>query len=287
MRKKVLPIPFFALSLLFASSALAVAHDLASMDWSVKAPHNLAANPPADDVIKAFMGKLDGAAGDPQGICYAHFADLHHSGRLSLVVSEGDGRACYLSVVDKTVVGFQRYSFDLSRLGDRPEIKDLDGNGKLELIVPTDLTGYQGAVYCMAQWPVIYAWTGSSYGDVSNHYKSYYEKQLVSLKKEVGDAEAQKEHAEQRPGAQGPGPTANPATGAPAGDQFEKATPPEVVYGPNGSYGSFNLTLVKPSPMPLPLATPEPDRRGLNCAKVEAAKPAKAVVAKEKKRARG
>jgi hypothetical protein len=45
-----------------------------------------------------------------------------------------------------------------------------------------------------------------------------------------------------------------------------------VVYGPNGSYGSFNLTLVNPSPMPLPLATPEPDWRGLNCAKVEAAK---------------
>jgi hypothetical protein len=120
-------------------------------------------------------------------------------------------------VVDKTVVGFQRYSFDLSRLGDRPEIKDLDGNGKLELIVPTDLTGYQGAVYCMAQWPVIYAWTGSSYGDVSNHYKSYYEKQLVSLKKEVGDAEAQKEHPEQRPGAQGPGPTAEPCHRSPSG----------------------------------------------------------------------
>jgi len=66
MRKKVLPIPFFALSFLFASSALAVAHDLASMDWSVKAPHNLAANPPADDVIKTFMGKLDGADGYPR-----------------------------------------------------------------------------------------------------------------------------------------------------------------------------------------------------------------------------
>jgi hypothetical protein len=272
MRKRVLAIPFFALSFLFASSALAAEPDLASMDWSIEATHNLAANPPADDVIKAFMGKLDGAGGDPQGICFAHFADLHHSGTLSLVVSEGDGRACYLSVVDKTAGGFRRYSFDLSRLGDRPEIKDLDENGKLELIVPTDLTGYQGAVYCMAQWPVIYACTGNGYSDVSSNYRSYYEKRLGSLKKEIEAAEANKEQAELGAGAHGTGRAASPATGAPASDKLGKAAPPEVVYGPNGSYGSFNLTLIQPSPVALPMATPEPDRRGLNCTKVEAAK---------------
>jgi hypothetical protein len=213
MRKRVLAILFFALSFLFASSALAAEPDLASMDWSIKAIHNLAANPPADDVIKAFMGKLDGAGGDPQGICFAHFADLHHSGTLSLVVSEGDGRACYLSVVDKTAGGFRRYSFDFSRLGDRPEIKDLDENGKLELIVPTDLTGYLGGLYCGARWPVvIYAWTGNGYSDVSSHYKDYYEKRRASLKKEIAAAEAQKEQAVE---AQGDRPAASAGTAAP------------------------------------------------------------------------
>ena len=59
-----------------------MAPDLASMDWSVKAAHNQAANPPADDVIQSFMGKVDGADGYPLGICDAHFADLEHSGIL-------------------------------------------------------------------------------------------------------------------------------------------------------------------------------------------------------------
>jgi hypothetical protein len=275
MRKKVLPIPFFALSFLFASSALAAPPDLASMDWSVKAPHNLGANPPADDVIKTFMGKLDGAAGDPQGICYAHFADLHHSGRLSLVVSEADGEACHLSVVDKTARGFRSYSFDLSRGVDGPEIKDLSGNGQLELIVPTDLSGYLGGEYCGARWPVIYAWTGGSYSDVSSHYRDYYEERLVSLKKEIAAAEIQKEQVRHGSGPRRV-PSATADSGVPNVPLSADANSPSVQaateYGPDGSMGRFGAILMKPTPEALPLAAPEPDRDGLNCTKVEADK---------------
>jgi hypothetical protein len=275
MRNKVLPIPFFALSFLFASSALAVAHDLASMDWSVKAPHNLAANPPADDVIKAFMGKVDGADGYPLGICYARFADLQHSSTLSLVVPESDGRFCHLFVVDKTAGGFRSYSLDLALGVDGPEIKDLSRNRNLELIVPTDLTGYQGGGYCGAQWPVIYAWTGSTYSDVSSHYKGYYEKQLVSLKKEIAAAQAQKEHERQGSAARRV-PSAEADVGVPNVELSADANSPSVQaateYGPDGSVARFGAILMKPAPQALPLATPEPDRRGLNCTKVKAAK---------------
>src|SRR6267142_6190568 len=103
MRNKVLRISFFALSFLFASSALAATTDLASMDWSAKAPHGLAANPPADDLVETFLSKL---GLESPGICYARFADLQHSSTLSLVVSESDGRFCHLFVVDKTAGGF-------------------------------------------------------------------------------------------------------------------------------------------------------------------------------------
>jgi hypothetical protein len=269
--KKYCQFCFLVLSFLFGASALAVPPDLASMDWSVKAPNNLAANPPTEDVIKTFLSKFDG---DPPGICEAHFADLQHSDTLSLVVSENDGRFCHLFVVNKTAAGFQRYSFDLSLGTDGPEIKDLDGNGKLELIVPTDLSGSQGGGYCGARWPVIYAWTGSSYSDVSSHYKGYYEQQLASLQKEITAAEAQKERAEEASTAQGTGPTASAASEPPTEQQSTDANSPPVT--PQLAYGSagVGMILMKPSQVPVPqsLDTPEPDRDGLNCTKAEAAK---------------
>ena len=224
------------------------------------------------------MSKLDDDGG---GICYADFADLEHSGILSLVVSVGDGKACHFSVVDKTAGGFRSYSFDLSRDVDGPEIKDLGGNGKLELIVPTDLTGYLGGLYCGARWPVIYAWTGNGYSDVSSHYKDYYEKRLASLEKEIAAAEAQKEQAVE---AQGDRPAASARTAAPieqhsVNDDAKPADTDSLPVSsepPHGASASFVLTPIKqrlkPSPVPLPLATPEPDRDGLNCTKVEADK---------------
>jgi hypothetical protein len=254
------------------------------MDWSVKAPHNLGANPPDDEVVRVFMSKLDDADGYPPGIGYAHFADLEHSGTLSLLASECDGRACHLSLVDKTAGGFRRYSFDTARDIDSPEIKDLAGNGNLELILPADLSGYEGAVYCTAQWPVIFGWTGNGYRDVSSHYRSYYESQLVSLKKEIAAAEAQEERSEQGAEDQEPKPAASAASAAPVqqlpvnrdatlADARSLPAAPEPPHGPSAS---FIITAIKPSPEPSPAAlppdTPEPGGRGLNCTKVEAAK---------------
>ena len=278
MRKSVLPISFMAVSFLFGANALAATSDLASLDWSVKAPHNLAANPPADDVIKTFMSKLDGVPGYPLGNCYAKFADLHHSNMLSLVVAENDDRFCHLSVVDKTNGGFKRYVFDLSRGVDGPEIKDLGGNGNLELIVPTDLTGDEGANYCMARWPVIYGWTSNGYSDVSSHYKGYYEQQLASLQKEIRTVEAQKEQSELGSGAQTAGLAANAARASSTGEQSADAVvdartvASATVYGPGGTSGSFGAVLMQPSPEPTPLANPPSDETGLNCTEVEAAK---------------
>ncbi len=264
-----------------AVAASSVQPDLASMDWSAKAPHSLATNPPPDDVVKAFMSdKIHHFAGYPLGICYARFADLRRSGTLSLVVSEGDGRFCHLSVVDKIAGGFEDYGFDLGHYEEGPEIKDLGGDGNLELVAPADLTGYYGALHCMAEWPVIYAWTGSTYSDVSSRYRSYYEQQLASLKKEIAQTEAQNERAEKALAAQGAGPKAE--TG---GEALRWWHPQASAQGKGANAGKGSqpvaeehlggLTVEVPAPEgppPQPLAPPEPDRAGLDCAKAEAAK---------------
>ncbi len=284
MRKRVLPIPLLALSFVFASNSFAAPPNVASLDWSVKAPHNLAASPPPDDVIKSFMSELHDLPGYPIGICYARFADLRRSGTLSLVVSESDGRFCHIIAVDKIAGGFTMYAFNLAHFADVPEIKDLGRDGNLELIVPTDFTGYYGAQHCMAQWPVIYAWTGSNYSDVSSHYKGYYEQQLASLQKEIASTEAQNERAEQASAAHGAGPAASAAglmlkwhLAASAENKNEpvdggsRVVEPQTedYYGP-GIHASSRT--VMPPPPPQVLAPPPPGRDGLDCTKAEAAK---------------
>lgn len=160
------------------------------------------------------------------------------------------------------------YTFDLAHFAGAPEIKDLGGDRRLELIAPADLTDYDGAQHCIATWDVIYAWTGSNYTDVSSQYKQYYEHKLASLQKEIEVAEKQKERAEQASAAQGVEP-AVPATSPeilmhPIQSEGEKALEPV-----QGGYQSWQP--VGPSALQPP-APPEPDRLGLDCQKAEAAK---------------
>jgi hypothetical protein len=277
MRKTlVAPVAILGSCLIFVLNLLAAAPDLDSLDWSVMASRNLSANPPTGDAVKAFMSKLDGPGPQyPLGICYARFADLEHSGTLSLVVSEGDGRFCHLFVVDKSAPSLEEYSFDLAHGADGPEIQDLARNGKLELIVPTDLTAYMGGDHCIAQWPVVYAWTGNGYKDVSGRYRAYYEQQLTLLKKDITATEARNAQPDQQIVSQGPvfPPQANRSERA----KQQSSTQSSVAvasgnqapgYGPSASFRGPAVPLSTPQPS----AAPQLERYGLDCTKAEAAK---------------
>jgi hypothetical protein len=157
------------------------------MDWSVTATQSLAANPPSKAVIDHFMnGLLSPASSD---ICGApHFANLRHSGVLSLVVGEAERTFCYTEIVDKTSPGFEITT--LSNAGPA-KVKDLSGDGNLEIVADSYFTPFLGgAGPVVAAWPVIWAWTGKGYTDVSSRYKSYYEQKLASLKEQIAAAES-------------------------------------------------------------------------------------------------
>ncbi len=70
----------------------------------------------------------------------------------------------------------------------------------MELILDTQLTDYDGGPgHCVATWPVIYAWDGSNYSNVSAQpqYQSFYRQQLAAIQAvsppdDCGKAEAAK-----------------------------------------------------------------------------------------------
>ena len=278
MHKFILALSVFALWCFFASNAPAAPLDLASADWSAKAPHNLASNPPTDEALKDFVAKTEDAR--PNGICSSHFVDLRHSGNLSLVVAYSYGRFCFLSIYDKTSSGFEETSLWLAHYADGPEIRDLGRDGNLQLIIPEDISEYEGAQHCMANWPVIFAWTGQGYGDVSSHFKGYYEQQLASIQRYLATAEAQKHRAEQEDAKQRPEPAESTNTGVPAGLQFggenlvAKDERPQtmVEYGPNGAVHVRVLHPVSQPSSPQQAAALEPDEMDLDCSRAEAAK---------------
>ena len=177
-------ITFVSVFCVFVKSLEAAQTELAAADWSVQSPHSLLVNPPSDDGVLTLLNKLTYIPGSYTRICSSRFADLRHSGTLSLIVSASDGGVCDLQIIDKTASGFVLYDVDSSR-DSNIELKDIDENGGLELIADVDLTSYDGAGHCEATWPVVYAWTGSGYIDVSNQYKGYYEQYLKSLNRRM------------------------------------------------------------------------------------------------------
>lgn len=193
MLKMMLTVTLVAVFSVFGFSLWAAQPDLAAADWSVKSPRSLATVSPSDDAVLGFVEKLEGL--DHLILCSFRFGDLRHSGNLSLVVSTSDGRFCNVEIIDKTASGFELYDADSSR-DSGIKLEDIDGSGSLELIADVDLTSYQGASRCVATWPVIYAWTGSGYTDVSNQYRGYYEQYLESLKKKIAQISSATEQAQ-------------------------------------------------------------------------------------------
>jgi len=260
MRKIVLVTVFLALCCMFASSLWAAQPDLAAADWSVKSSHSLATDPPPNDAVLALVAKVTDQPDPHLKICSSHFADLRHSDNLSLVVSTESGRFCDVQIIDKTASRFEVYDPD-SSTNSSIDIKDIDGNGNLELIVNVDLTSYEGANHCEASWPAIYAWTGNGYSNVSAEYRGYYEQQLASLRREIAaissaTGQAQAAAANQAPEPQ---PSAIPRFGSPRSATSDLTLPEASVVQEES-----------PSPSATPAAMS--NLEDADCTKAEAAK---------------
>ncbi len=116
-------------------------------------------------------------------LCWFKFADLRHSGNLSLAVVYDNGGTAdcnNFDVIDKTPAGFE--DFDFFNPGDSffESIEDINGDGNHQLIVGRGFAS-AGRDHCTAIWPVVYAWDGTGYADVSGEFKNFYQKRLKEL----------------------------------------------------------------------------------------------------------
>lgn len=84
-------------------------------------------------------------------------------------------------------ISYQTIHFDGWGIKDlESAIKDLNGDGKDELIIPTLLISYSTAD--TFTWPAVYRLEGKRYVEASNEFGSYYEKEIIpGLEKEIGD----------------------------------------------------------------------------------------------------
>ena len=187
----------------------------------MKGAHNLASKPPSLDAVQDFYDRAFGTDVPYVKVCEFGFGDLRNSGNLSLITSiNPEGRQwpeCnQLFIFDKTPTGFEIYQTDSAiGLDLANSVIDINHDGRHELVLwgdpATFATGYYNSrrtneLTCDAEWPLIFAWTGNGYSEVSDQYKDYYRKYLKSLdaqlaaySRESGPAAAQTANA--APGA--------------------------------------------------------------------------------------
>ena len=178
--------------------------------------------------------------------------DLRHSVNLSLVlvIDSGGAAGCNDTYVfDKTTSEFERYGFnaDFSIGNDVREI-NRDGRSQLVMWAPIGLPLDDLSRQC--EWPMVFAWTGAGYYEVSAQYKSYYERYLKSLNKQIANSHSPTDEEQAVAAAQAPEPQRNLLQG----QEFQI----EVSNG--GVGGGHTAALVTSSPAaPSAVSMPEPD----------------------------
>ncbi len=164
--------------------------DLGKADWSVKASPNLEKYPPSEKTVEQFVRSQLARTEDDSvvvDLCSFKFADLRHNGTLSLVAGvdhSGRGLCGSVLILDKNDSDFQTSGIEgANGAGGNVSaaIEDLQNDGKLEIRADRSLGEILGR--CGAFFPVIYAWRGLAYADVSEQFKDFYRGELNSLEK--------------------------------------------------------------------------------------------------------
>jgi hypothetical protein len=169
--------------LALAGAQAATAVDPSAYPWESRPAQNVAATAWTNDDIAAFLGTVT-AAQAPLIVGDFRFASLIGDGSLQLVASvDYSGRRFFntVLVVRRTATGYavqKLPALDAESLA--AAILDLDGDGRMELVLPMALTPYLGAGYPQAKWTAIYAWSGRLFVERTAAYAGYYREGVLA-----------------------------------------------------------------------------------------------------------
>jgi len=172
-------------------------YEFAEHDWVSLIARLHTSNPPSNAQISSFVmamieGMPDSIALTPEeaalagtSVCSAGFFKISGSDSESLIASiDVNGRHfCNDTIVihhDSDKVTIQDiFAWYVDEVKDI--VHDIDKNGKNELVIPSSLSGYEGAGSCMASWSQIYVMQAGTLVDKSSEFKSFYRDRLDSL----------------------------------------------------------------------------------------------------------
>jgi hypothetical protein len=241
---------------------------LASADWSVNAAHNLASNPPSLDAVQDFYDRAYGISDEfAPRVCEFRFADLRNSGNLSLIMTVNpQGRQLpecnEFFIFDRTPKGFELYETDRAFGQDLVNsVLDINHDGRQELVLWSELN--RNGLGCDAQWPLIFAWSGNGYSEVSHRYKDYYRNYLKSVDARLAAYSSELESASAQ--------AANPATTVGRARVVAEAFSASGAEASEGSALQWSLPKIA-APTPTPKANLNLTRRDYPCARIQAAK---------------
>lgn len=162
------------------------AKDLAATAW--KAADRAQLNAAADlrESAKALVLSLVPDADiDPPRVGEATFVDLDSDGRLELVVTlDHSGRGFFTTVmtIEQGPTGKLTHS-KISTRGRTVEglasrLRDVNRDGRIELVVQQYVDRYEGAVKSPEE-TLVYAWSSHRFADASDKYPAFYRAEVV------------------------------------------------------------------------------------------------------------
>src|SRR6266481_5756990 len=142
-------------------------------------------------VIGNFSGHGDCSCVKPKDIDEYTWADLQGDGKFELVASmDVNGRAFFdaLLIFSRDASGRMTYQ-EVRGSGIhnlRTVIRDLNGDGKNELVIPTELVSHSSAE--AAIWPAVYRLEKGKYMEASGDFPSFYKDEVLpKLKDKIED----------------------------------------------------------------------------------------------------